>query len=334
MITLHMRKKLDKTYSIEKIFSQLHQYLENKNIQVRYLINEYPSFGVVPRMKAGLYSRRNAGRINHVTGDNTFVALFLPRDGLVVTFHDLGILDTRNFLKRLIFSFLWFYLPARRAQKITFISDYVANDFIDKFGPGFIEKSVIIPNPVGDDLTESAKLQPGLKGDRLSFLMIGTKPNKNIDRVIEALIGVHCNLTVIGRLAPRTAEKIQQQGLEVENFFDISDEELREKYLQADCLIFPSTFEGFGVPIIEAQRLAIPVITSFIEPMVSVCGGAAILVDPFSPQSIRNGVNSFIHLSPSEKEIMIEAGLRNSEKYTVQKIAATYLDLYRSIRTN
>ena len=60
-----------------------------------------------------------------------------------------------------------------------------------------------------------------------------------------------------------------------------------QEYKDADLISFPSTFEGFGMPIIEGQAVGRPVITSNIEPMVSVAADAAILVDPFNIESIR-----------------------------------------------
>ena len=107
---------------------------------------------------------------------------------------------------------------------------------------------------------------------------IGTTKNKNLSRVCLALKDIDCHLEIIGRLDNYLLKKLEENKISFSNSFALEQNEVIEKYYQTDILIFVSTYEGFGVPILEAQAMGIPVITSNISPMIEVSGGAAMLV--------------------------------------------------------
>jgi glycosyltransferase involved in cell wall biosynthesis len=95
-------------------------------------------------------------------------------------------------------------------------------------------------------------------------------------------------------------------------------------------LIFPSTYEGFGLPIIEAFQQGLPVITSNIPPMSDIAQDAAILVDPFSIISIRNAVLKLIN-DPHQAADLRDKGFALVGKYNVQSIAEQYQYLYDKV---
>ena len=70
---------------------------------------------------------------------------------------------------------------------------------------------------------------------------------------------------------------------------DLSNQEILDEYMNCDIVSFPSLYEGFGMPIIEGQAVGRVVFTSDLEPMKEIAGDAALLVDPYSIESIRNG---------------------------------------------
>jgi glycosyltransferase involved in cell wall biosynthesis len=102
-------------------------------------------------------------------------------------------------------------------------------------------------------------------------------------------------------------------------------------YRDADIISFPSTYEGFGMPILEGQAAGRPVLTSDLEPMRSVAGqGGALLVDPQSVDAIREG---FLRLMNDGflRARLIAAGRDNCSRYTLEAVAASYLALYRTL---
>lgn len=95
-------------------------------------------------------------------------------------------------------------------------------------------------------------------------------------------------------------------------------------------MLFPSTYEGFGLPIIEAQATGRPVLTSKLEPMSSVAGDAACLVDPYSVESIRAGVKKIIE-NESYRNELIEKGFKNVERFQLKNVTKQYIDLYQEL---
>ena len=100
-------------------------------------------------------------------------------------------------------------------------------------------------------------------------------------------------------------------------------------------LLFASTYEGFGVPILEAQITGRPVVTSNISPMDEVTGrilgkDSAISVNPFDIKDIRNGILKLLD-NPRLAEEIVQKGLENTQRFSASAIAKQYQDLYERI---
>jgi glycosyltransferase involved in cell wall biosynthesis len=116
-----------------------------------------------------------------------------------------------------------------------------------------------------------------------------------------------------------------------ENFVGIDHAAVRELYANADIISFPSTYEGFGMPILEGQAVGRPILTSDLEPMRSVAGtGGAMFVDPRSVQAIREGFAALMADSALRSRL-VAAGKENCSRFTLEAITASYLALYRAI---
>ena len=102
------------------------------------------------------------------------------------------------------------------------------------------------------------------------------------------------------------------------------------EYVSSDILLFCSTYEGFGLPILEAQSVGRVVITSRIEPMAQITGDGGYLVDPLNYLSIREGILNVINNS-SLRNNLINNGFENIKKYSASDITRRYLRLYKDI---
>ena len=120
---------------------------------------------------------------------------------------------------------------------------------------------------------------------------------------------------------------MQRYKIDFSNAFGISDEQIVEEYKQADIISFPSTFEGFGMPIIEGQTVGRLVVTSDKEPMRSVAGGGAILVDPEDVLSIRNAIVNSV-CDDVHRSIVVKKGIRNARRFHASEIIKEYCKLY------
>ena len=85
-------------------------------------------------------------------------------------------------------------------------------------------------------------------------------------------------------------DKLKEYGIPYSYLSGISDEEMIRQYQLADIIVLPSTYEGFGMPILEAQAVGRPVLTANISSMPEVAGDAACLVDPYNVMEIRDGI--------------------------------------------
>ena len=105
---------------------------------------------------------------------------------------------------------------------------------------------------------------------------------------------------------------------------------MRTQYQLADIIVLPSTYEGFGMPILEAQAVGRPVLTSNISSMPEVAGDAACLVNPYDVNEIRAGINKIIS-DDNYRESLIQKGFENIKRYNPERIATDYYELYQRV---
>ena len=274
------------------------------------------------------YKNRIKG-INHIVGDIHYTALVMPRDHTVLTIHDMvGFYQFKGF-KRILYIFFWFYLPCKKMNHITCISETTKTDLINiaKCDP---KKITIIPNPVSSDYHYSFKQFNDICP---TILHIGTRNNKNLERVIDALKDIPCHLRIIGEMNENLFELLKKNHIKFSNSNNLSNSEIVEEYMKCDIVSFPSLFEGFGMPIIEGQATGRIVLTSNIEPMNSIANNGAVLVNPFDVISIKHGFEKIISDEKLRKEL-VQLGLENSKNYSVEYISNQYLNLYNKIKKN
>jgi len=107
-------------------------------------------------------------------------------------------------------------------------------------------------------------------------------------------------------------------------------EELITEYKNSDALVFATTYEGFGLPIAEAQAIGLPVITSKMAPMTDTAGSAALFVDPYDERDIRAALKQLIY-SPDLASRLSDLGMSNAERFDAKVVADKYADLYARI---
>ncbi len=107
----------------------------------------------------------------------------------------------------------------------------------------------------------------------------------------------------------------------------VSAEELIAEYRDSDILVFASTYEGFGLPIGEAQAIGLPVITSNLAPMTDTAGKGALLVDPYDEGEIRKALEQLLH-SPDLARRLSDQGRRNAGRFHTNIVADQYSAVY------
>jgi len=328
VITYIFRRRLPTFFSIEKLFDALSAHIEKTGLPVRRVELPHVSTGIFSVLRnVWFVARLGKKSVLHVTGDVHYAGLLCPFAKTIITIHDCVVLQRGSGFKRFVLWVLWFWLPLRLAAVITVISEQTKSEVLKSvFIPG--KKIIVIPNFV--DPAFAFRLPP-LARQRPRLLHVGTTPNKNLVRVVASLRGIPCVLVIIGPLSPAEVVDLETSDIAYENFIGLDHNQLRDQYWDADIISFPSTYEGFGMPILEGQASGRPVLTSDLEPMRSVAGeGGALLVNPESIDSIREG---FLRLLGDDllRARLVSVGLENCRRFTLEAVAARYTAVYREI---
>jgi len=137
-------------------------------------------------------------------------------------------------------------------------------------------------------------------------------------------------LIIIGKLSLEQVDILKQNNISYENYVGISRHAILKQYQNADLVMFASLYEGFGLPILEANAVGRPVITSRLYSMPEVGGDAACYVDPYNTDEIRSAVER-ISRDIEYRQQLIENGYLNVVPYRPDAVAAQYARLYREI---
>ena len=314
-----MRDSRQGNYSIEQIFDGIRSELKE---QVEFELF-YPNKPL--DWKAVLNVGRYSGDVNHITGDSNYLIYGIPSKRTLLTVHDIGHFErSLKGVRKAIYGLVWFRLPLRKAHRITAVSDFTANKLMIQFGVQ-ASKIDIIYDPILPVFTPS---QRDLNLEFPTILQIGSGGHKNLDRLIDAIRGLSCKLLLIRRPDDHIRRKMELHNIIYTWRSNISMQEILAAYNEADILFFGSTYEGFGMPIIESQAIGRPVITSSIRPMIETSGqNGAVLVDPYSVDEIRKAIIKLMN-SKYLCDQLIGNGFENVKKYSIKKIANQYLNLY------
>ncbi len=163
-----------------------------------------------------------------------------------------------------------------------------------------------------------------------------TEPRKNLAVVVQAFALLRqrrpdLNLVLVGEwgLAPDEVERdIVALGSCVIRPGYVRDPELAQLYSQTDCFVFPSLYEGFGLPVLEAMACGAPVVTSDRGALREVAGDAAVLVEPADVSAVVDAVDAIVG-SPARKSDLRQAGLERSHAFTWQASAEATVAQYR-----
>lgn len=327
-VALFYRKpRLTGNFSIETSFDRMVEaFPEDSPFKLRKFVSSYYSNGLLPRLKAVLEARRHRSAVNHITGDVHFLALGLPGRSTILTIHDIGFLRDYSGWKRRLLKWLWLDWPVRHCRVVTTVSEATKRDILANTRVR-AEKIVVIPTLIAAHFRSAEK---PFEAAKPRILHIGLAPNKNFERHVRALEGIACHLHIIGVLEEAHHALLRRHGIGYSHAFNLSDEEMQAAYASCDLLLFASTLEGFGMPILEAQTVGRPVVTSNCSSMPEVAGGAACLVDPFDVASIREGLLRVIRDGAYRKEL-IRLGRENVKRFGAEEVGKRYGEVYEEV---
>jgi glycosyltransferase involved in cell wall biosynthesis len=263
-----------------------------------------------------------------------------PRSS-VVTVHDLGYRHypaAHPLLDRLYLDLSTRY-NARAARRVIAVSQATQDDLVQYYGiePGKI--TVVYSGwdermqPVEDEATiEGIKARYGIRGEYV--LYVGTlQPRKNLGRLLEAVAllrvqaqrGEAPGLVIAGRkgwLYDQIFQQVERLGLESEVVFPgyVPQEDLPALLSGARLFVFPSLYEGFGLPMLEAMACGTPVVCSNVSSLPEVAGDAALLVDPLDVKGMAEAMNRLLQDEGLRAEL-VERGYRQVRQFSWERCA-------------
>lgn len=241
----------------------------------------------------------------------------------VQSLHDLQHLDLPEFFTAADKAYRHFVYEgaARRADLVITISEFAKAGIVDRLG---IAEERVVVTPLGVDLQTYRPYD----GPRENFVLYPARgwPHKNHRRLVEAMQLVrqeHPDMRLV--LTGGALESLEDLPEWVDRRGLVSSEELHELFRTASALAFPSLYEGFGLPPLEAMASGCPVAASNAGSIPEVVGDAGVLFDPMDPESIAHGILEAVRRGPE----LYEPGLERSRMFTWDACAALHLEAYR-----
>jgi glycosyltransferase involved in cell wall biosynthesis len=249
----------------------------------------------------------------------------------IMTIHDLAFLKNPSWYSR---TYYWYYrlmtpLAVKTSQYILTVSEFSKNEILRSYPFLKEEKIHVVYNAINRQLFQHTPNLPA-SAERFALAVSSIDPRKNFHRLIQAFNNIsNIKLYIVGQYNP----VFQRQdgltkGTDNINFLGrVSDEKLVSLYNQADFFIFPSLYEGFGLPPLEAMACGCPVLVSDIPVEKEVCGDAALYFNPLDSNDIHDTILQHLKGNDLSRKAMQERGFQNIKRFSWEKSAIIVLQL-------
>jgi glycosyltransferase involved in cell wall biosynthesis len=291
---------------------------------------ELPARSQIARMAIGL--PRALRRLRPALGHFNYVIPPAYRGPAVITVHDLSFERDPALMGPRDRFFFRTLVPrsARRADRVLAVSERTRDDLVERYGVAE-EKVFVTPNGVDPVFHPNGDVP---KRPPYALFVGGIQPRKDPLSAIEALglLDGDLSLVLVGdekRGGDEVRGAVRRLGLEqrVELTGHVERERLAELYRGAACLVFPSRYEGFGLPVLEAMASGIPVVAASAGAVPEVAGDAAILVEPGDPVGLAGGIERAL----ADRERLVAAGLERAKQFSWAETARRTLAVYREL---
>ncbi len=269
-----------------------------------------------------------------------WIRWWAPSCATLLTVHDLSFVSFPQGFKP---HERWVYaniirLCAHAADHLTTISHFSKKELMEHWQ---LPDEKVTVTYLGTD----ARFHPGTNGGATSepyLLAVGNlHPRKNLRRLIEAFVllkqrhAIPHKLRIVGQKAwlfDDVFESVRRHGMENDIVFTgyLADSEVVETYQRADVTIYPSLYEGFGFPPLEAMASGCPVVCSTAASIPEVAGDAAVMVDPTSVEAIAEGIHRLLR-DDNLRETFIKRGLVQAQRFSWSQCAAETVEAYAKV---
>ncbi|QTL39802.1 glycosyltransferase family 4 protein [Xenorhabdus budapestensis] len=254
-----------------------------------------------------------------------YIPPLFSKCNFVFTIHDLNHLDREensSFLKKAFYNLI-IKRGCFNSNKVLTVSEYSKKRIIEWSG---VPENKVINVGNGVDKSFNIEVEPFNLGGPYLLCVSNRKLHKNESALIKSFAKSNINpeikLLFTGNPTNELISLIYEFNLSERIVFHgfVDDKDLPSFYRGALGLLFPSLYEGFGLPILEAMACGTPVLTSNVTSLPEVAGDAALLVDPYSLDDMADGINQLV-TDKDLRSILIERGLSRAKMFTWDKVA-------------
>jgi glycosyltransferase involved in cell wall biosynthesis len=274
-----------------------------------------------------------------------FVAPAFSKIPSIVTVYDLSFLHFPQRFKTVNRNYLRIFtrLSCKRAQKVVAISEYTRQDVIRQYGIAPEKVAVVHPglDPAFSQHSDNAiadfRQRKGLP-ERF-ILYLGTiEPRKNLSTLITAYARLRPEGIKLvcaggrGWMYEDVFNTVNELRLQRDVIFPgyVPREELPLLYSAAEAFVYPSSFEGFGLPVLEALACGVPTITTNASSLPEVAGNAALLVEPENSEALSDCLDALLS-SPTQQAELQQAGPLQAQKFRWQDSGEQMVNIYRQV---
>jgi glycosyltransferase involved in cell wall biosynthesis len=275
---------------------------------------------------------------------------FIPNDGIradkiVTSVHDFSFIEDRKFhpKERIAYYEKYFFRNVVRSDMIITGSEYTKREILERTDFTDDKVRVIYHGLVHTLFRVYNIIELDFEIPSKFILSVGSiEPRKNLLRLLRAYntlphqIRDEYKLVLVGFKGWENSEimsLIEEGGESIIYLGYISDEELAKVYNLASLFLFPSLYEGFGLPLLEAMACGTAVVSSNLSSLPEVGGDAPLYCDPYSIDDIREKIEKVLSDSTLQQE-MIQKGLEQVKKFSWEKSAEEHLKLFEEVLKN
>lgn len=331
IVYFHKKGDNGSVSSIQENFLPLIKEIEKQHDVKVYNVPLYAGSNPIKVLKNIIFIRKHSTQngINHITGDIHYGVLGLIGRKSVLTIHDdYAIRQARKggLFNKFYKWMFWYYLPLKIADAPICTTPTTLKNIYALYHSKKLK--VITHHCLPPIFKDKGKL---INKECPRLLQIGTENNKNLETTLKVVSKMKCKLVVLKQMRVHQHEMANALGVDYENKYDLPFDEVVAEYDKCDVVLFPSLFEGLGMPIVEGQASGKPVITSNLEAMNWTAGDSACLLkNPLDEDEYYKALLKVINDDEYRNEL-IQKGFENIKRFSLEKAVKSYTELYESL---